>query len=473
MLRTRSPRTLLLTSAALLALGAGPCVPAFPPSPSVTVTIDPSTELQTIDGLGGSAANEETLRAMPEPDRSQVMDLVFGDLEPSVVRFTIPHEIEAVNDDADPDHIDPAGFTPPGAHLWQLAQIFSRGTPKLMAAPWSPPAWMKTTGRTCCGGSLLPGIEPELAEFFSAYLGMLEAAGHPLDWLSLQNEPEAASPWDANTYTPAGYSVAAEAAAQRIVGDGHATRLTGPDTGLSLFAPLYVPSLLAQPTAGPLTAGVAFHLYEQGYYELDRVGPAVADLRSKTPAGLPIWMTEFSNTTFIGYGTFEEAFAQAELMHGTFANGAGMYVLWNLYRPGGPGEALIVISTTPGAPGYTVTPKYWTARQFMKFIRPGARRIAASSADAQVALTAYRNPDGATVAVLLNRASDARWALVGGDLPDAAPLFVRTSPAENGAEIPNESAERLGPRSFHLPGRSVSTIVWPAATSAAASLDAL
>lgn len=468
MQRTASAGSLLVLGAsALLALGAGPCSPPFPPAAPVTVTIDPASPKQTIDGIGGSAANEETLRAMPEPDRSQVMDLVFQDLAPSVVRFTIPHAIEPVNDDADPDHIEASGFIAPDAHLWQLAQIFSRGSPKLMAAPWSPPAWMKTTGRTCCGGSLLPGMEPELAEFFSAYLGMLEAAGHPLDWLSLQNEPETPSPWDANTYTPAGFAAAAEATAQRLLRDGHATRLTGPDTGLSFFAPLFAPLLLAQPTAGPLTAGIAFHLYEQGYYELDRVGPSVAAVRSQVPGSLPIWMTEFSNITGIGYGSYDEAFAQAELMHGTFANGGAMYVMWNLYRPGGPGEALVVISTTQGAPGYTVTPKYWTARQFMKFIRPGAQRIDATSADAQVALTAYQNPDGAIVAVLLNRAADARWALVGGDLPDTEPQFVRTSPAESGVEIPSESTERLGPRSFHLPGRSVATIVWPAPVAAA------
>jgi glucosylceramidase len=321
---------------------------------------------------------------------------------------------------------------------------------------------MKTTGRTCCGGSLLPGMEPELGEFFSAYLGILAQAGHPLDWLSLQNEPEAPSPWDANTYAPAGYATAAEAVAQRLVRDGHAARLTGPDTAYSIFAPLFLPSLLAQPTAGPLTAGAAFHLYEQGYYEASRVGPSVADLRSKTPAALPIWMTEYSNTTGVGYGSFEEGFAQAELMHGTFANGGGMYVVWNLYRPGGPGEALIVISPTHGAAGYTVTPKYWTARQFTKFIRPGARRIAAGSADPELAVTAYRNPDGATVAVFLNRSSEPRWAVIEGGSLGTAPRFVRTSPAESGAEIPDVSTDRFGPRGLYLPGRSVSTAIWSA-----------
>ena len=457
-----SPFVLLpLGALALLVLGASSCQPPFPAASAAKVTLDPSTQYQTIDGLGGSAANEETLRAMPEPDRSQVMDLVFGDLEPSVVRFSIPHSIESVNDDADSDHLNAAGFTSPEAHLWQLAEIVLRGSPKLMAAPWSPPAWMKTTGQTCCGGSLLPGMEPELAEFFSAYLGFLERAGHPLDWLSLQNEPEAASPWDANTYTPQAYAAAAEVVAQRLVRDGHTARLAGPDTALSMFASIFVPSLLAQPTAGPLLDGIAFHLYEQGYYKVDLVGLALSELRSRVPAQLPLWMTEFSNTTGVGYGSYDEGFAQAELIHGTLTNGGGMYVVWNLYRPGGPGEALVVISPTPGVAGYTVTPKYWTARQFIKYVRPGARRIAATSADTQLAVSAYSNPDGSTLAVFLNRSAEPRWAVVEGGALDAPPLFVRTSPSESGVALPDDSMDRLGPRLLRLPGRSVATAVWP------------
>lgn len=462
MRRPASPLALLpLAVLALLALGTAPCETPFQAASAAKVILDPSTQYQTIDGLGGSAANEETLRAMPEPDRSRVMDLVFGDLEPSVVRFSIPHSIESVNDDADPDHLNAAGFTRPDAHLWQLAEIVLRGSPKLMAAPWSPPAWMKTTGQTCCGGSLLPGMKPELAEFFSAYLGFLEQAGHPLDWLSLQNEPEAASPWDANNYSPVGYAAAAEVVAQRLVRDGHVARLAGPDTALSLFASLYVPSLLAQPTAGPLVDGIAFHLYEQGYYDMDRVGPAVSELRSLVPAQLPIWMTEFSNTTGVGYGSYDEGFAQAELIHGTLASDGGMYVVWNLYRPGGPGEALVVISPTPGAAGYTVTPKYWTARQFIKYVRPGAHRIAATSADTQLAVSAYSNPDGSTVVVFLNRSTEPRWAVVEGGALDAAPRFVRTSPSESGVTLPDDSMDRIGPRILRLPGRSVATAVWP------------
>lgn len=453
---------LLPAALALLGLGAlGPCRPVFATAPAALITLDPADPQQTIDGLGGSAADESALRAMPEPDRSQVMDLVFGDLEPSVVRLKIRPAVEPSNDDGDPAHVTPSGFVAPDDSLWQLGEIFGRGAPRLMGAMWTPPAWMKTTGQECCGGTLLPGMDAELAELFSVYLGFFEQAGHPLDWLSIQNEPESPSPWDANTYTPESYASTAEVVAQRLVQDGHAIRLVAPDTALSIFVQIYLPFLLAEPTAAGLLDAVAFHHYVQGYYEIDRVAPAMQDLRAQVPAALPLWMTEFSNTTGVGYGTWDEAFAQAELIHETLANGGSMYLIWNLYRPGGPGEALVVIPTAPGVGGYQVTPKYWTARQYLKFVRPGARRIAASSADPDVLVTAYRDEAaGRLVAVLLNRGAEARWAVFQGVEPAGLPRIVRSSPAAYGEELAPESVERFGPRALLLPPRSVVTAVW-------------
>ena len=251
-----------------------------------------------------------------------------------------------------PRTVNAAGFVRPEDHLWQLGEIFARGnTPKLIGALWTPPAWMKTTGQECCGGTLLPGMDAELAEFFSVYLSYLEEAGHPLDSLSIQNEPEAASPWDANTYTPPHMANVLEAVAQRIVADGHATRLHGPDNAIANFVPIFLPALLAKPTAASLFDAVGFHLYGSTWYpDSSTVAPDVEPVATVAPEDMPLWMTEFSNTTFEGYGSFDEGIWQAELIHESLVAGVSMYVMWNLYRPGGPGEAAIVIPTTARRP---------------------------------------------------------------------------------------------------------------------------
>jgi len=446
-----------------LLFGGARCDSPFAKYPAVAIAIDPTTTYQRIDGFGGSAANESELRAMPEPDRSAVLDLVFGDLAPSVVRIKPRPAMEPVNDDADPAHVNAAGFVRPDDHLWQLAEIFARGNhPLLLGALWTPPAWMKTTNQECCGGTLRAGMDAELAEFFSVYLSYLEEAGHPLDSLSIQNEPEAASPWDANTYTPSHMGTVLETVAQRIVADGHTTRLHGPDDAVANFVPVYLPALLARPTVASLFDAVGFHLYGSTVYpDSSTVAGDVAPVATAAPAEMPLWMTEFSNTTLQGYGSHDEGIWQAELIHESLVSGVSMYVMWNLYRPGGPGEAAIVIPTTPGVHGYTVTPKYWTLRQYAKYVRAGAVRIEASSDDADLLVTAFRDDAaGKLVAVAINRADAPRWAVFNGADFSGAPEVVRTSELESGASVAPDSVDRFAYRSLLMPARSVATLVW-------------
>jgi len=446
-----------------LAFGGARCDSPYAAHPAVSIALDPATSYQRIDGFGGSAADESALRAMPEPDRSAVLDLVFGDLAPSVVRIKPRPAMEPANDDADPAHVNAAGFVRPDDHLWQLAEIFARGNhPFLIGALWTPPAWMKTTNQECCGGTLRAGMDAELAEFFSVYLSYLEQAGHPLDSLSIQNEPEAASPWDANTYTPPRMGNVLEAVAQRIVADGHSTRLHGPDDAIANFVPIYLPALLAKPTVASLFDAVGFHLYGATFYpDSSTVAAEVAPVANAAPAEMPLWMTEFSNTTLQGYGSHDEGIWQAELIHESLVNGVSMYVMWNLYRPGGPGEAAIVIPTTPGAHGYTVTPKYWTLRQYAKYVRAGALRIEASSDDADLLVTAFRDDAaGKLVAVAINRADAPRWAVFDGANLSGAPEVVRTSELESGIEVAPDSPDRFADRSLLMPAHSVATLIW-------------
>lgn len=450
----------LLLVVPLLSLGA---VCPFEKHPTIAVQLDPATSFQTMQGIGGSAADEAALRAMPEPDRTAVLDLVFGDLEPSVVRLKVRPAIEPVNDDADPATVNAAGFVRPDDLLWQHEEIFARADPFLIAAMWTPPAWMKTTNNECCGGTLLPNYEPELAELFSVWLGYVADTGHPVDSLSIQNEPEAASPWDANTYVPTRMDDVAEAVAQRLIADGRATTLHGPDNAVANFVPLYLPPILARPTARSIFEAVGFHLYGSTvYYDSSTVAPDIEPVLGVAPPDLPLWMTEFSNTTFEGYGTWDEGIWQAELMHEAFQSGVSLYAMWNLYRPGGPGEAAIVIPTRYGDPGYTITPKYWTLRQYTKYVRPGAVRIGAASPDADVLVSAFRDDANAKlVAVAINRHESPRWVLFEGAEIASPPQMIRSAPAETGAEIALDSADRIGDRSVLLPGRSVTTLVWP------------
>jgi len=457
----RSSRWSLL-GLALAPLTLGSMCPSFPPHPAVLVQLDPATTYQTIRGIGGSAADERRLREMPEPERTEVLDLVFGDLEPSVVRLKVRPAIEPTNDNDDPAVVNPAGFVRPDDLLWQHAEIFARGNPFLVGAMWTPPAWMKNTGSETGGGALLPGLDTELAELFSVWLDYVADTGHPLDSLSIQNEPESSAPWDSNTYVPTRMDDVLEAVAQRLVADGHATTLHGPDNAVASFVPLFLPPLLTQPTVVSRFEAVAFHLYGATvYYDSSTTAPDIQNVVDAAPPEYPLWMTEFSNTTFEGYGSHDEGIWQAEHIHESLQMGVSLYAMWNLYRPGGPGEAAIVIPTSPGVHDYTITPKYWTLRQYTKFVKPGALRIEASSADADVKVSAFRDDAaGKLVAVAINSLDEARWAVFQGAALASAPEIVRTSELEHGASLPLDSTERFAHGAALLPPRSVTTFVW-------------
>jgi glucosylceramidase len=57
---------------------------------------------------------------------------------------------------------------------------------KIMATPWSPPGWMKSSG-SMIGGSLASSNYASFANYFVRYLQAYADAGVPVDYISLQN----------------------------------------------------------------------------------------------------------------------------------------------------------------------------------------------------------------------------------------------------------------------------------------------
>src|SRR3982751_6060664 len=59
---------------------------------------------------------------------------------------------------------------------------------KLVGSPWSPPAWMKTSG-SLIKGTLKPEFYPAFAEYFRRWVDAYEAEGLRIFAVTLQNEP--------------------------------------------------------------------------------------------------------------------------------------------------------------------------------------------------------------------------------------------------------------------------------------------
>jgi glucosylceramidase len=186
---------------------------ARPPSYE-TVTVDSTRSFQTLTGFGGSI-NESSaynLYALPASQRDQVMHMLFAPKTGDGLDFLRqPIGSAMVAGGRDYTHDDiPAGQTDYLQQHFSIAQDQAEILPLLreahainphltiMAAPWSPPAWMKASG-SLIGGRLIddPRIYLSYALYLLKFLEAYRAAGVDVEYLSVQNEPQ--------NRTPAGY----------------------------------------------------------------------------------------------------------------------------------------------------------------------------------------------------------------------------------------------------------------------------
>ena len=72
---------------------------------------------------------------------------------------------------------------------------------KILASPWSPPAWMKTNGEMNNGGKLIKKFRSVWANYYCKYIQYYEKENIPIWGISVQNEPEAKQTWDSCLYT--------------------------------------------------------------------------------------------------------------------------------------------------------------------------------------------------------------------------------------------------------------------------------
>src|SRR5260370_5598408 len=96
-------------------------------------------------------------------------DVPFGQTDPQLANFSIAHD------------------TPYIIPLLQQALAINPAV-RVVALPWSPPAWMKTSG-TMNGGNMNPAYFRSLAQYFVDYVQAYQGQGIPIYAVSVQTEP--------------------------------------------------------------------------------------------------------------------------------------------------------------------------------------------------------------------------------------------------------------------------------------------
>jgi len=291
---------------------------------------------------------------------------------------------------------------------------------KVMLTPWSPPGWMKTSGSMI---GVFPGtkkpstLRPDAYAAFANYLVKTvqgyEAAGVPVHYLSVQNEPLYPTPDYGGMLMEAPDQAAflGNALGPALAAAHLKTRVMVYDHNWD--RPDYPETVLKDPKAGPVAAGTAWHHYGGN--------PSVMTRNHEEFPDKDEWVTESSGGTWQTGNVFAEE--AAELIAVT-RNWAKSYVLWgvatdehNAPHVGGCGTCRGLVTINLSDPEKVTVKKeldYYVLGQASKFVLPGAVRIASDEpAGTKLKDVAFRNPNGTVVLYTLNAGTASQAVRIG------------------------------------------------------------
>jgi glucosylceramidase len=322
-------------------------------------------------------------------------DLPAGQTDPELAHFTVDHD---------------------RAYTIPLLKQARRLNPQLavMATPWSPPGWMKTSD-SMVTGRLKPDAYQPYADYFVKFLKAYAAAGVPVRHVTPQNEPLYEPSTYPGMYLPADQqkTFIAHYLAPTLRKQGLSTGILGYDHNWDVTS--YPESLYADQATARNVTGTAWHCYAG-----DVVSQTVVhnDYPNK-----PAFQTECSGGNWEGDERGAFAGAMDNVINGP-RNWAQSIVRWNiaLDADGGPRNngcqgcrpVVTVSQNADGTWSYTPTADYWGLAQASKFVQPGARRVASNTfGKGSLEDVAFTNPDGSTALVTFNSSSTARTFNVG------------------------------------------------------------
>jgi len=283
---------------------------------------------------------------------------------------------------------------------------------QLLASPWSPPGWMKTSGRMNDGGKLRPQCLRAWARCYARFIEAYEAEGVPIWGVSVQNEPMAHQRWDSCLYT---------AEEERdFVRDHLGPELEAAGLGRVKIViwdhnrDLMVERanmVYSDPAAARYVWGTGFHWYGEDHFEhVQQVHDAWPDKQ--------LLFTEGCQEGGPHHGSWELGERYARSMINDLNRWTVGWIDWNLVldHEGGPNHAgnfcSAPIHTNAAQDGFSLQSSYYYLGHFARFVRPGARRVLCAASRQDIEATAFRNLDGSTAVVVMNRTEQPlRFAL--------------------------------------------------------------
>lgn len=363
------------------------------PSGDEGIVIDMTKTYQTIEGFGSCITNYKDFPK--EYSDSLFFDRVVNDLGLSIVRVPLMEHTEWINDDDDPDHFNWDGFWLKNnlnrkgieESMWLMQQFKERGVERFMGTPWSPPEFMKTTRSPIQGGYLRADMLAEYAEYMAAQIILAKKNyGIDLNWVSIQNELLFIEFYRSCIYNPWMLKEAVRALMTKFEKEGIRTKILMPEDMMFVDRMLcYINPTMSDSVTKNFNGHFCTHR-RGGKEDLQTWLNETKEYKRQT------WMTETSGHQ----QSWEGALKMASDIHEYLVYGnISAWIYWQLSDEG-DGVFSILVDGKP-------TPKYYAAKHFYRYIRPGAVRLEAISKDNELQVSAFHHPvDGTLTLVLIN-----------------------------------------------------------------------
>ncbi|MDD5350954.1 MAG: glycoside hydrolase family 30 protein [Chthoniobacteraceae bacterium] len=386
-------------------------------SGGVAVYADPAARFQEIEGFGGAftEAAATTLQKMSPASQERILAAYFGREQGhgySLCRTHINSCDFALGNYAYTETPGDTGLCDFSLErdrqallpMIQRALKTAGGEPfKLFASPWSPPAWMKTTGQMNRGGKLKPEYRQAWANYYVRYIQEYAKAGVAIWGLTVQNEPEAAQRWDSCIYSAREESDFVRdylGPTLENAGLGHVKIIIWDHNRDQLVR--RAAAAYGDPAASRYIWGTGYHWYCDDKFDN-------LQLHHDAWPEKKLLFTEGCQEGGPHLGSWLTGERYARSMIQDFNRWAVGWTDWNLLldEQGGPNHvgnfcsAPIVADTRTDEVLFQSS--YYYIGHFARFVRPGARRILCSTTRDALEATGFVNPDGTVVVVLMNR----------------------------------------------------------------------
>jgi glucosylceramidase len=385
-------------------------------APSLTITVDDAVRYQQIDGFGASLTDSSAWllwNKVTESQRKEALQMLFSPL--NGIGLSVLRQPMGASDFAlAPYSYDdpPAGEKDPDLKVFSIDHdrlyiipilreaLAINPNLKIIASPWSPPGWMKTSG-SMIQGTLLPSVYSSYAKYFVRFVEAYKDAGVPIYAITPQNEP-LNIPSD---YPGMGMSASEQAVFLRDY-LGPAFRDARLKTKIMIFDHNwdlidYPIQVLSDPKASAFAAGTAIHCYGGSV-------TAQSELHERFP-NKDIWLTECSGGEWQTGKLLQQ---QVRLVIGATRNWAKSVVLWNLALDQNRGPYLggcktcrgvVTVNHASQPSQITPTVDFTALGHASKFVAPGAYRVESNTFEqGSLEDVAFRNPDGSLVLLVLN-----------------------------------------------------------------------